>query len=75
MQHEASEILTLAADAAPPQLAAWIDAQEQPALLVSVERLTDGRVVLQTVPGVDPAFVARLRKILAQHADVLRRLT
>jgi hypothetical protein len=75
MQHEPSEIFTLAADTAPPELTAWIDGQEQPALLVSVERLTDGRVVFQTMPGVDPAFVARLRKILAQHADVLRRLT
>lgn len=75
MEHEPSEMLTLAAEAVPPELAAWIDALEQPALLVSIERLSDGRLVLQTVPGVDPAFVARLRKILAQHADVLRRLT
>ncbi len=75
MQHQPSDVLTLAADAVPPALAAWIAAQAQPALLVSIERLSDGRLVLQTVPDVDPAFVARLRKILAQHADVLRRLT
>ena len=73
MEHQSVYHLTLDAEAVPPELAAWLD--QQSALLASLERLPDGRVVLQALPDIDPAFVARIRKILAQHADVLRRLT
>lgn len=70
-----ASLLVLSAAAVPPELAAWLDDFDVPAVLTSVERLGDGQVVLQAIPAVDPALVARIRKILAQHADVLRRLT
>jgi hypothetical protein len=65
-------VLTLPPGALPSDLDALLG---DGALLVSLERLPDGRVVVQPLPDVDPALVARVRKILAQHADVLRRLT
>ena len=68
-------ILTLRADAVPPALAKWLAELGDTALLVSIERLPDGRLVLQSIPDVDPRLVAQIRKIMAQHADVLRRLT
>jgi hypothetical protein len=68
-------MLRLPADAIPPPLHEWLAAHESGALLVSLERLPDGTLVLQSLPDVDPALVAQIRKVLAQHADVLRRLT
>ena len=67
--------LTLPPDAVPPMLDNWLEAAGTPALLVSIERLADGRLVLQGLPDVEPTLVAQIRKVLAQHADVLRRLT
>lgn len=67
------EVLTLPA-ANVPALDHWLDAANVQAILVSVERLPDGRIVLQALPDVDPTLVARIRKTLAEHADVLRRL-
>ncbi len=75
MEKDLTEVLTLPADAVPPLLVDWLNVFGASAMLVSLERLDDGRVVLQTLPDVDPTLVARIRKILAQHADVLRRLT
>lgn len=69
------EILSLPADAVPPALDQWLSTHESPALLVSLERLPDGTVVLQSLPDVDPALVSQIRRVLAQHADTLRRLT
>ena len=68
-------LLTLPADAVPPVLADWLGAQSTDAVLVSIERLPDGRLVLQALPHVDPRLVAQVRRVMAQHADVLRRLT
>ena len=68
-------LLTLSADEVPTPLGKWLAAFESSALLVSLERLPDGRVVLQALPDVDPRLVAQVRRIMAQHADVLRRLT
>jgi hypothetical protein len=68
-------MLTLSADTIPGALDEWLSIHETSALLVSLERLPDGRLVLQALPGVDPTLVAQIRKVLAQHTDVLRRLT
>ena len=59
----------------PDGLREWLAANASGPLLISLEPLPDGRLVLQALPDVDPALVARIRKILAQYADVLRRLT
>lgn len=68
-------LLTLSADDVPTPLAEWLAAFDSSALLVSLERLPDGRLVLQALPDVDPRLVAQVRRTMAQHADVLRRLT
>ncbi len=75
MKEYANTILTLSAEKVPPELTEWLEACGNGVLLVSLDRLADGRLVLQALPDVDPRLVARVRKILAQHADVLRRLT
>lgn len=69
------DILSLPADAVPPALDEWLSRHESAALLVSLERLPDGTLIVQSLPDVDPALVAQIRKVLAQHADTLRRLT
>ena len=75
MEKNVTEMLTLPADAIPAALNEWLSIHETSALLVSIERLPDGRLVLQALPDVDPTLVAQIRKVLAQHSDVLRRLT
>ncbi|WP_025746057.1 hypothetical protein [Kallotenue papyrolyticum] len=75
MLHESAPLVILPPDALPEVLREWLERFEQPALLVAIERLPDGRVALQTLPEVDPALVARLRKLMGQYADVLRRLS
>ena len=68
-------LLTLPADDVPPALADWLEAQSTDAVLLSIERLPDGRLVLQALPDVEPRLVAHVRRVMGQHADVLRRLT
>ncbi len=68
-------LLTLPADAVPPVLVDWLQAQGSTAMLISLEQLPDGRLVLQALPDIDPRLVAQVRRIMGQHADVLRRLT
>lgn len=75
MLHESAPLVILPPDALPAVLHEWLERFEQPALLVAIERLPDGRIALQTLPEVDPALVARLRKLMGQYADVLRRLS
>lgn len=75
MEQTLPEVLVLPADDIPPALSTWLGERGATALLVSIELMSDGALVLQTLPDVDPTLVARIRKILAEHADVLRRLT
>lgn len=77
-EHEAitpGGTLLLPVENVPPALAAWLDQHGTAALVVSIERRPDGQLALQATPDLDPATVARIRKTLAQYADVLRRLT
>ncbi len=75
MSQTTPDVFVLLPTDTPPALADWLASLGDGAVLVSLERLADGHVVLQALPDVDPTLVARIRKILAQHADVLRRLT
>jgi len=68
-------LLTLEATEAPERLRTWLGARSGGVALVSLELLEDGRLIVETVAGLDPQFVARLQRTLAQYEDVLRRLT
>lgn len=68
-------LLTLDATDVPERLRTWLGARSGGVVLASLELLEDGRLVVETVAGLDPQFVARLQRTLAQYDDVLRRLT
>ncbi len=68
-------LLALPAEVVPEELRAWLTSIAKDALLASLELLPDGRLVIQVLPDVDPRLVASVRRIMAQHEDVLRRLT
>jgi hypothetical protein len=68
------EELVLAADDVPAAFREWLTSAGRIAVLASLEVLDDGRVVMQALPEVDPRLVARVRRTMAQHEDVLRRL-
>lgn len=68
------EEIVLAATDVPAALREWLASAGSIAILASLEVLEDGRVVMQALPEVDPRLVARVRRTMAQHEDVLRRL-
>lgn len=68
-------LLTLDAADVPDRLRTWLGTRSSSVVLVSLELLGDDRLVVETVAGLDPQFVARLQRTLAQYDDVLRRLT
>lgn len=57
----------------PEAVRAWLELQ--PAVVVSVERLADGRVLLRPLPDVSPELVARARVTLAKYREALMNLT
>lgn len=67
------EFLLAAADV-PASLREWIQSGGEVAVLASLEVLPDGSIVMRALPEVDPRLVARVRRTMAQHEDVLRRL-
>ena len=68
-------LLMLNSEDIPEALRTWLTAVASHAVFASLELLPDGRLVIQALPGVDPLLVARVRRLMAQHDDVLRRLT
>lgn len=58
----------------PAALREWLQSAGDIAILASLELLPDGSVVMRALPEVDPRLVARVRRTMAQHEDVLRRL-
>ncbi len=68
-------LLTLDPTDVPDRLRTWLGARSGGVALASLELLGDGRLVVETVTVLDPQFVARLQRTLAQYDDVLRRLT
>ena len=75
MSEEPETLLVLAREDVPAALRDWLRSLGDDAVLASMEVMADGRLVLQSLPGVDPRLVARLLRTMAQHEDVLRRLT
>ena len=75
MTEEVETLLSLPAESLPHELRDWLLQLPDHAVLASLELLPDGRLVIQALPDVDPRLVARIRRLMAQHEDVLRRLT
>lgn len=75
MEDETSSIVVVEVEAVPAAVREWLQQLGQEAILASLEVLADGRLALQTIPGVDPRLVARVRRTIGQYEDVLRRLS
>jgi hypothetical protein len=65
--------LELSAAELPEAVRAWLE--EQPAVVVSIERAGTGRVILRPLPGVAPDVLARARVTMAQYREALMNLT
>lgn len=57
------------------RLRAWLAAAPDGAFAVSLERLSDGRVLLRPLPEATPELLARLRVTLAKYREALMNLT
>lgn len=57
----------------PEAMRTWLDGQT--AVVFSVERLDDRRVLVRCLPGVDPSVIARVRVTLAKYREALMNLT
>ena len=57
----------------PQAMRAWLDSQ--PAVVVSIERVADGRVRARALPGVTAELVARIQVTMAQYREALMNLT
>ena len=72
---DAETVLSLPAEFVPDDLRTWLMGLGDRAMVASLELLEDGRLVIQVLPDLDPRFVARVRRTMAQYDDVLKRLT
>ena len=67
------EDLELLAAELPAAMRAWFDSQ--PAVVVSIERGVEGRVIIRPLPDIAPDLLARIRVTLAQYREALMNLT
>jgi hypothetical protein len=65
--------LELSAAELPEAVLAWLE--EQPAVVVSIERAGVGRVLVRRLPDVAPDLLARARVTMAQYREALMNLT
>jgi hypothetical protein len=65
--------LELSAAELPEAVRAWLE--EQPAVVVSIERASPGRVVIRPLPAITPDLLARARVTMAQYREALMNLT
>jgi hypothetical protein len=65
--------LELSAAELPEAVLAWLE--EQPAVVVSIERTSTGRVIIRPLPAVAPELLARARVTMAQYREALMNLT
>jgi hypothetical protein len=65
--------LELSAAELPEAMLAWLE--EQPAVVVSIERTSTGRVIIRPLPAVAPELLARARVTMAQYREALMNLT
>lgn len=59
----------------PEALRAWLADAPAAAFAVSVERLSDGRVLLRPLPEATPELLARLRVTMAKYREALMNLS
>lgn len=57
------------------RLRAWLDAAPAGAFAISLERLSDGRVLLRPLPEASPELLARMRVTMAKYREALMNLT
>jgi hypothetical protein len=57
----------------PEAMQAWLEAQ--PAVVISIERIGDARVLVRPLPDVTPELLARARVTMAQYREALMNLT
>jgi hypothetical protein len=65
--------IELSAAELPEAVRAWLE--DQPAVVVSVERAGAGRVLVRRLPNVAPELLARARVTMAQYREALMNLT
>jgi hypothetical protein len=65
--------LELSAAELPEAMRAWFE--EQPAVVVSIERIAGDRVVVRLLPGISPELIAHIRVTIAQYREALMNLT
>ena len=65
--------LELSAAELPEAMLAWLE--EQPAVVVSIERTGTGRVIIRSLPAITPDLLARARVTMAQYREALMNLT
>ena len=65
--------LELSAAELPEAVRAWLE--EQPAVVVSIERTSAGRVIIRPLPEIPPDLLARARVTMSQYREALMNLT
>jgi hypothetical protein len=65
--------LELSAAELPEAVLAWL--QDQPAVVISIERVGTGRVIIRPLPDIAPDLLARARVTMAQYREALMNLT
>ena len=57
----------------PDAVRAWLELQ--PAVVISIERIGEDRVIVLPLPDVAPELLARARVTMAQYREALMNLT
>jgi hypothetical protein len=70
----AKDDLIVSEDELGARLQAWLGADADRCVL-SVERLSDGRLMLRHMPDVDPLLLAHVRVTLSKYREALMNLT
>ena len=65
--------LELSAAELPEAVRAWLE--EQPAVVVSIERTRAGRVIIRPLPEIAPDLLARARVTMSLYREALMNLT
>jgi hypothetical protein len=65
--------IELSAAELPEAVRAWLE--EQPAVVVSIERASAGSLVIRRLPDIAPELLARARVTMAHYREALMNLT